>query len=353
MREVLGGGVPRRTISLKGAAELDPFPRGQAFAFEAQRPAIAARGLAEAENELGGVPATRGNRVVVAFPHRGEALRTENLLRRVEARLARARRATLPDEPELLFAVSPARRGFVWRELGLVLLPDTQVFRKRASARRPRGSAARSSRSPTCAPATSSSTRTTGSASCSASRRRPSPSVTRDYLFLALPRRRPALRPARADRQGLALHRRRRARRPRSRSSAARRGRPLKTRARERGARARGRPARALRAAPAGAGHRRTTSPTEWLERLEAEFPYRETDDQRTRDRGRQGGPRGAAPDGPARLRRRRLRQDRGRRARRLRRRGQRQADADARADDGARASSTGTPSASAIATSR
>src|SRR5207249_5059304 len=29
------------------------------------------------------------------------------------------------------FAVSPARRGFVWRELGLVLLPDGQVFRKR------------------------------------------------------------------------------------------------------------------------------------------------------------------------------------------------------------------------------
>src|SRR5213079_2696438 len=27
--------------------------------------------------------------------------------------------------------VAPARRGFVWRDLGLVLLPDTQVFRKR------------------------------------------------------------------------------------------------------------------------------------------------------------------------------------------------------------------------------
>ena len=33
--------------------------------------------------------------------------------------------------PALRFAVAPARRGFVWRELGLVLLPDTQVFRKR------------------------------------------------------------------------------------------------------------------------------------------------------------------------------------------------------------------------------
>jgi transcription-repair coupling factor (superfamily II helicase) len=37
----------------------------------------------------------------------------------------------LPREAELLFAVAPARRGFVWRDLGLVVLPDTQVFRRR------------------------------------------------------------------------------------------------------------------------------------------------------------------------------------------------------------------------------
>ena len=120
-------------LSLKGAAELDAFPRGQAHAFEAQRPAVAARGLAEAENELAGF-VRAGNRVVVAFPHRGEALRTANLLRRVEPRILEEGEP-LPDEPELLFAVSPARRGFVWRDLGLVLLPDTQVFRKRARTR--------------------------------------------------------------------------------------------------------------------------------------------------------------------------------------------------------------------------
>src|SRR4029077_14528425 len=59
-----------------------------------------------------------------------EALRTLNLLRRVEAGLP-APAESLRDEAELLFAVAPARRGFVWRELGLVLLADTQVFRKR------------------------------------------------------------------------------------------------------------------------------------------------------------------------------------------------------------------------------
>jgi transcription-repair coupling factor (superfamily II helicase) len=71
---------------LEGAAELDPFPSGQPFSFEAQRPAIAARGLAEAENELGAL-VRAGLRVVVAFAHQGEALRSQNLLRRVDARL--------------------------------------------------------------------------------------------------------------------------------------------------------------------------------------------------------------------------------------------------------------------------
>jgi transcription-repair coupling factor (superfamily II helicase) len=120
--------------SLAGATELDPFPQAQPFAFEAQRPAIAARGLAEAESELGSLLRS-GQRVVVAFPHRGEALRTQNLLRRVEARILEPGEE-LPDEAELLFAISPARRGFVWRELGLVLLPDHQVFRRRAPRER-------------------------------------------------------------------------------------------------------------------------------------------------------------------------------------------------------------------------
>jgi len=120
--------------SLDGAAELDPFPQGQSLAFEAQRPAIAARGLAEAENELSAFVRS-GQRVVVAFPHRGEAMRTQNLLRKVSARLLEPGEE-LPAEPEVLFVVSPARRGFVWRELGLVLLPDHQVFRRRAPRER-------------------------------------------------------------------------------------------------------------------------------------------------------------------------------------------------------------------------
>jgi transcription-repair coupling factor (superfamily II helicase) len=120
--------------SLKGSTELDPFPQTQPFAFEAQRPAIAARGLAEAENELNAF-VRAGQRVVVAFPHRGEALRTQNLLRRVSVRLLEPGEA-LPSEPEVVFAIAPARRGFVWRDLGLVLLPDHQVFRRRVPKER-------------------------------------------------------------------------------------------------------------------------------------------------------------------------------------------------------------------------
>jgi transcription-repair coupling factor (superfamily II helicase) len=116
-------------VSVKGAAILDQLPANQPFAFEAQRPALVARGLAEAENELGAF-VRAGNRVVVAFPHLGEAMRQQNLLRRIDTRLFEDGEA-LPKEPEILFAVTPARRGFVWRELGLALLPDTQVFRKR------------------------------------------------------------------------------------------------------------------------------------------------------------------------------------------------------------------------------
>src|SRR5712691_1573013 len=127
-------------VRIKGAALLDTLPAGQPFAFEAQKPALVARGLAEAENELGAF-VRAGHRVVVAFPHQGEALRQQNLLRRIDARLL-AEGEALAREAELLFAVTPARRGFVWRDLGLVLLPDTQVFRRRPPRERRAGARA-------------------------------------------------------------------------------------------------------------------------------------------------------------------------------------------------------------------
>jgi transcription-repair coupling factor (superfamily II helicase) len=116
-------------LGLAGALRLSQLPAGQRHAFEAQRPAVAARGLAEAERDLLGYVRS-GSRVVVAFAHRGEALRTKALLRRLDA-VVLEDGEELPEEAALAFAVSPARRGFVLRDLGVILLPDTQVFRKR------------------------------------------------------------------------------------------------------------------------------------------------------------------------------------------------------------------------------
>jgi transcription-repair coupling factor (superfamily II helicase) len=124
VREALGS-----ELELGGALRLSQLPAGQRHAFEAQRPAVAARGLAEAERDLLGYVRS-GSRVVVAFAHRGEALRTKALLRRLDA-VVLEDGDELPEEPGLVFAVSPARRGFVLRDLGVIVLPDTQVFRKR------------------------------------------------------------------------------------------------------------------------------------------------------------------------------------------------------------------------------
>ena len=260
---------------LEGAAELDPFPTGQPISFEAQRPAIAARGLSEAEQELGSL-VRGGLRTIVAFAHRGEALRNQNLLRRVEARLLEEGEE-LPAEAELLYAVSPARRGFVWRDLGLALLPDTQVFRRKPRRAEHRvGRALQSfadlrtgdhvvhedhgvgkllgfetkevagSRATTCC----------------------SPSGGRQ-----------ALRPARAAREGLALRRGER-RRPGALEARGKAWQLLKSRARE-GIRELAGELLRLYAERQQAPGVAYDLEHEYLEQLEASFPYQETDDQR------------------------------------------------------------------------
>ena len=208
------------------AALLDTLPAGQPFAFEAQRPALVARGLAEAENELAAFVRS-GQRVVVAFPHLGEALRQKNLLRRIEARVV-AEREALPREAGLMFAVTPARRGFVWRDLGLVLLPGADSTAGRSRRCRPTGVSGGSagvpcSRSRTSAAAISSSTRTTASGSCSASRpkrwqaSRATTSSSASGATTGCTSRTSSSARCRATSARTAL-------RPRSRSSAARRG---------------------------------------------------------------------------------------------------------------------------------
>ncbi len=262
-----------RPIDLGGAAELAPLPQGQRFSFDAQRPALAARGLSEAENELGGLLRQELD-VVVTFPHRGEALRQQQLLRRVSTSMLEP-----GDGPAgLTFAVSPARRGFVWRDLGIALLPDTQVFRKRPS---------RTAAAPGRALQSFSDLRTRdyvvhedhGVAQLLGFETKEVAGVTRDYLLLAF----------RGDDRVYVPHEQigkvsryvgADARAPALSKLGGKAWDNLKSRAREH--------LRELAGDLLQLYAQRQTQPGvaydvehEWVEQLEAEFPYRETEDQR------------------------------------------------------------------------
>ena len=262
-------------VGLEGVTELDPFPRGQAFQFEAQRPAIAARGLAEAENELSGFVRS-GNRVIVTFPHRGEALRQGALLRKVEGTIHPGG-GPLPREAAVRFAVSPARRGFVWRELHLVLLPDTQVFRKR-----PPRADARLGR----ALASFADLRVGdfvvhedhGVGKLLGFETKTVADVTRDYLFLAF-RGDDRLYVPHEQLGKLSRYIGADAKAPALSKLGGKAWQNLKTRARE-SVRELAGELLALYAQRQRAEGASFDLSSEWLERLEASFPYRETDDQ-------------------------------------------------------------------------
>ena len=263
-----------RHADLEGATMFTQLPQGQPFSFDAQRPALTARGLSEAENELNGLLRQELD-VVVAFPHRGEALRQQQLLRRVTAHILEE-----GEEPEgLAFAIAPARRGFVWRELGIALLPDTQVFRKRP----PRATAA-----PGRALQSFSDLRTGdyvvhedhGIAQLLGFETKEVAGVTRDYLLLAYRGEDRVYVPheqiGKVSRYiGADSHA------PQLSKLGGKAWDNLKTRAREH--------LREMAGELLQLYAQRQTQPGvafdvehEWVERLENEFPYRETEDQRT-----------------------------------------------------------------------
>jgi transcription-repair coupling factor (superfamily II helicase) len=114
---------------LDGVTALDTLAGDTGF--EAQRPALAGRGISEAEAELLGLVRS-GLRVVVAFPHRGDAERTQAALRRVEASLL-APGQPLPQAAGVSFVVSPLRRGVVWQAARVAVVSAQQLFRRRAA----------------------------------------------------------------------------------------------------------------------------------------------------------------------------------------------------------------------------
>src|SRR6185312_354015 len=167
--------------------------------------------------------------------------------------------------------ISPARRGFVWRDLGLVLLPDHQVFRRRAPRERRLGGRALQSFADL----------RTGDyvvGKLLGFETKEVADVTRDYLFLAF----------RGDDRLYVPHEQigkvsryigADAKAPALSKLGGKAWLLLKSRARE--------SVQELAGELIGLYARRQTSPGvafdlsgEWLERLEAEFPYRETEDQ-------------------------------------------------------------------------
>ena len=177
------------------------------------------------------------------------------------------------------FAVSPARRGFVWRDLGVALLPDTQVFRKRPPrATAPPGRALQSF----------SDLRTGdyvvhedhGVAQLMGFETKEVAGVTRDYLLLAF----------RGDDRVYVPHEQigkvsryigSDSKAPTLSKLGGKAWDNLKTRAREH--------LREMAGELLQLYAQRQTQPGvaydvehEWVERLEREFPYRETEDQRT-----------------------------------------------------------------------
>jgi len=120
---------------IESVAALEEMPLGQPYQFEAQLPALASTGIAEAENELRAL-VRAGYRVLVCFAHLGEARRTHMSLRRIEAGLP-APGGAGPEEAGVAFCVSPLRHGFVSPGLRLAVLPAAQLLRRRG----PRGPA--------------------------------------------------------------------------------------------------------------------------------------------------------------------------------------------------------------------
>ena len=252
LRERVGGRRPARGRQRARSARRATRPSRRSG------PALAGRGISEAEAELLGLVRS-GLRVVVAFPHRGDAERTQLALRRVDATPARPGAAAARRGGRRLRRLAAAARrgvadGAPGRRLGAAAVPAPRRGRRGRRAPRPRalergGPATRRLRRARRA------------------RRRPLPRLRhedrrRRHARLRQPPvqgRGPALRPARPAGQALALHRRRR---PAARALEARRqGLAHAALARARGrARARRRAAAALRRAPDAHARRPTTT---------------------------------------------------------------------------------------------
>ncbi len=107
-----------------------------ASAFDVREARFATRGMAEAEAEMARLSKDR-LRLVVCFARRGDMERTQHLLSRVTPQIMEAA-GRVPAEGSVAFTHLDLRSGFVSRDLGLSVVPDGALIRRRrAGARRP------------------------------------------------------------------------------------------------------------------------------------------------------------------------------------------------------------------------
>jgi len=115
------------------AVDLRP-PSGQLDpVFDAGEARFAVRGIGEAEAELARMARAR-MRVVVGFARRGDLERAAHQMQKVRPVQVGPDDPLLPRPGEVAFARLGLRRGFVSREVGLALVPETAIFRRRRPA---------------------------------------------------------------------------------------------------------------------------------------------------------------------------------------------------------------------------
>ncbi len=104
--------------------------------FDVREARFATRGMAEAEAEMARLSKDR-LRLVVCFARRGDMERTQHLLSRVTPQIMEAD-GRVPAEGSVAFTHLDLRSGFVSRDLGLSVVPDGALIRRRrAGARGP------------------------------------------------------------------------------------------------------------------------------------------------------------------------------------------------------------------------
>ena len=138
--EVAVGAVADPEVTLTALAEASVLDiaaasGGTSGVVDVREARFAARGHAEATNEIARL-AAGGLRVLVCFARRGD-------LERAAVQLERAKPVTIdltteaPRPGVVSFGVLPVRRGFISADLGVAIIPDGELLRRRRASGRP------------------------------------------------------------------------------------------------------------------------------------------------------------------------------------------------------------------------